>query len=238
MEKKVYTVTQLHDASWMIQEGDGAFSVNCFLIAGKDKALLADSGFGKGDLKSVVEGLTSLPLILVNTHADGDHVLGNQQFDMAHMHPSEYDRYHGTVGFDAPVTALWEGDVIDLGGRRFETILVPGHTPGSIVLLDRENRILIGGDTVQGGSVFMVGQGRNMTGYIGSIQKLKGIQDQFDQVYPGHGAIVKGSGILDELIAGAVMVQKGEVEGTPLPGPIENMNAKSYKTGRVSFLYK
>ncbi|MCL2121763.1 MAG: MBL fold metallo-hydrolase [Clostridiales bacterium] len=235
MEKKVI---QLSESVWQIQDtNNGIMSVNCFLIAGKEKALLADSGFGEGSLKEVVEGLTNLPLILVNTHADGDHVLGNKQFGLAHMHPAEFDRYHRAVGYDAPVEALWEGDVLDIGGRRFEVILIPGHTPGSIALLDRENRLLLGGDSVQGGTIFMIGQGRNMSGYMASMRKLKGIQDQFDTVYTGHGRVLEGSGILDELIDGAVKVYRGEVEGKAMERKIENLEGKTYTVGRVTFLY-
>ncbi len=47
--------------------------------------------------------------------------------------------------------------MIDLGAMKFEALLIPGHTPGSIALLDRENRLLIGGDSVQRGTVLMVG---------------------------------------------------------------------------------
>ena len=235
MEKKVI---QLSDSVWQIQDtNNGIMSVNCFLIAGKEKALLADTGFGEGSLKEVVEGLTNLPIVLVNTHADGDHVLGNKQFGLAHMHPAEFDRYHRAVGYDSPVEALWEGDVLDIGGRRFEVILVPGHTPGSIVLLDRENRLLLGGDSVQGGTIFMIGQGRNMSGYIASMRKLKGIQDQFDTVYTGHGHVLEGSGILDELIDGAIKIYHGEVEGKAMERKIENLEGKTYAVGRVTFLY-
>jgi len=236
MDNQVYEVKQVDIACWMIQEG-GAVSVNCFLIAGEESALLIDSGFGNGDLKAEVEKLTSLPVILVNSHADGDHVLGNKQFGTAHMHPAEYDRYHGVVGHDAPVAPLWEGDVIDLGGRRFEVILIPGHTPGSIALLDEENRLLIGGDSIQGGMIFMFGPGRNITGYIDSMRKLKDIQSKFDTVYTGHGEILGDSDILDDLIEGAVKVRNGEVDGEALTGRMAELGAKSYKVGRAGFLY-
>ena len=236
---KMKTV-QLSPSCWQFQDTpDGNMYSHCYLIVGNERALLVDTGFGTENLKTVAESLTNLPIMLVNTHADGDHVMGNKPFETAHMHPAEYDRYHSTssVGRDAPVAPLWEGDVIDLGGRRFEVILIPGHTPGSIVLLDEENRILIGGDSVQCGMVFMVGPGRNMAGYIQSMQKLKGIQDKFSQVYPGHGDIVTDSGIIDDLIAGAKKVQAGEVEGEPSTFPMEGLKPLVYPVGRVRFLY-
>ena len=238
MEKPELIVKQLDDRYWHIEESSGGGGgVNCFLVLGEKKAMLVDSGFGHEDLMTVVTGLTTLPIMLVNTHADRDHVMGNQYFDTAYMHPAEYDRYHSAVGKDAPVEALWEGDVVDLGGVQLEVILIPGHTPGSIVLLDRENRILIGGDSVQGGMVFMVGAGRNLSGYIGSMQKLKKIQGLFDRVYTGHGAMLEGSDMLDALIAGALQLKNGEAEGEEAPGPFGDSGAKVYKIGRATFLY-
>jgi len=238
MDKKYQDVVQVDETCWEIRDSyDGKFYVNCYLFIGKDKAMLVDSGFGAGDIKAVVDGLTDLPVMLVNTHADGDHIMGNKNFGTAHMHPSEYDRYHSTAGQEAPVAPLWEGDVIDIGGRRFEVILIPGHTPGSIALLDAENRILVCGDSVQDGMIFMIGAGRNMTGFIESIGKLKKISDRFDKVYCGHGDVVEGSALLDDLIDGAQKVLRGEVKGKPMPDMIENMKASLYTAGRAKFLF-
>jgi glyoxylase-like metal-dependent hydrolase (beta-lactamase superfamily II) len=77
------------------------------------------------------------------------------------MHPAEYAHYYekpDTCGIEA--RPLWEGDIIDLGVRKFEVILIPGHTAGSIALLDRENRLIITGDTISAGPIFMFGKDR------------------------------------------------------------------------------
>ena len=36
-----------------------------------------------------------------------------------------------------------EGDTLECGGYRFEVLHIPGHTPGSIALLDREHGLLL-----------------------------------------------------------------------------------------------
>ena len=46
-----------------------------------------------------------------------------------------------------PTRLLEEGDVVDLGDRRFEVLHVPGHTAGSIALWDAANGLLFTGDT-------------------------------------------------------------------------------------------
>jgi len=54
----------------------------------------------------------------------------------------------------APLTAtLEEGDVIDLGDRLFEVLHLPGHSPGGIGLLDRQNGIFFSGDAIYRGTM-------------------------------------------------------------------------------------
>ena len=119
--------------AWAIQEPN----VRSFLVAGKERAVLIDSGCEIQDMKSVVAELTDLPVLLVNTHADGDHIACNQQFDTIYMHPAEYAYYHRAVRRNDPIQAIWDGDIIELGNRRLQCVLTPGHTPGSI--LDRKS---------------------------------------------------------------------------------------------------
>ena len=124
--------------------------VRFFVFIGTEKALVVDTGFGQaGKVREAVASLTDKPAMLVITHADGDHIGGAAEFDTVYMHPSEMAYYFSRAEEkNSSVTALWEGDVIDLGSRRFEVVHIPGHTPGSIALLDRENRVLVVGDTV------------------------------------------------------------------------------------------
>ena len=231
MENNPYEVHQLDSSCWRIEEN----GVRAFLITGTQNALLIDSGFGTGNIRALVDTMTNLPIKLVNTHTDRDHVGCNSLFEKAFMHPSEYDRYNQGVGAGLIVEPLWEGDRIDLGGRSFEVILIPGHTPGSIALLDAENRILFSGDSVQSGTIYMFGPGRNIHAYIASMTKLYGISHQFDTVYPSHGSIPISSNILKGLIMGAKKVLNKEIEGKK----VETMDipGKVYDIGVAKLLY-
>jgi glyoxylase-like metal-dependent hydrolase (beta-lactamase superfamily II) len=61
---------------------DGQFEeVISYLVIGEDTAALIDTGNGIGDIKALVEELTDLPTIVVNTHAHLDHTGGNSQFE-------------------------------------------------------------------------------------------------------------------------------------------------------------
>ena len=54
----------------------------------------------------------------------------------------------------APLTRLLdEGDVIDLGDRVFHVFHLPGHSPGSIALYERDTEILFSGDVVYDGAL-------------------------------------------------------------------------------------
>ncbi|MDR0861545.1 MAG: MBL fold metallo-hydrolase [Oscillospiraceae bacterium] len=229
MANTPYEVIKIADGSWRIEEN----GVRSFLFVGTEKALLVDTGFGSGDLKAVVEGLTELPVILANTHADGDHTGCNLQFPVAHLSPSEYVYYHETKP-DAPVAPLWDGDIIDLGGRSFEVVDIPGHTTGSVALLDRAGRVLISGDTCSAGAIFMFGKHRNLTAYIDSIKRLIALSPAFDVIYPSHGDFPLAAEALHKLLAGALALLAGELEAAEPPFPIP---AKLYSADGAAFLY-
>lgn len=210
MSESPYRIEQLDPTCLAIDEN----GVRCFLFLGTEKALLVDTGFGTGDLKRVVDSLTNLPLTLVNTHADRDHVGCNQQFPVVRMHPAEYDRYAQKADADLKALApVWEGETIDIGGRRFEVVFIPGHTPGSIALLDAENRILVGGDSIQNGNIFMFGPGRSVPAYRDSMRRLAGMADRFDTVYASHGDAKVPASMIAGLVEDAVALM-----GAGLPG--------------------
>ena len=231
MTQSAYQVVEISEGFWRIEEN----GVRAFLVAGSEKAMLVDSGFGTGNIREVAESLTPLPLQLVNTHADRDHIGCNGLFDEAWMHPAEYDRYHQKDGPKLTAKPLWEGDRIALGGRTFEVVLIPGHTPGSIALLDALNRILIGGDSIQTGAIFMFGPGRNLPAYIQSMKKLDAMRERFDVVYPSHGEAPVPADILPGLIEGAERLLRGEIAGTKPDRP--GLEALLYDAGVAKFLY-
>ncbi|MDR2420850.1 MAG: MBL fold metallo-hydrolase [Oscillospiraceae bacterium] len=226
-----YEVIKISGGAWRIEDG----MVRCYLFAGSGRALLVDTGMSGGDMKAVVRGLTELPVTLVNTHADGDHLAANPQFDETYMHPAEFTHYYGEKpGPLTPARPLWDGDAIDLGGRRFEVYLIPGHTDGSIALLDRANRIIVTGDSVSRVPVFMFGAGRNLRAYIYSMKRLLAMSDSFDYVYPSHGEFPVGAEEIRKLISAAEELLEGKLEPEEPPFPLP---AKMYMSNGVGFYY-
>ena len=204
-------VVQINENSWRIEDS----GVRCFLLTGSEKALLIDSGRELHTALDIAESLTALPVSLLNTHADRDHIGSNGQFESFSMHPAEEAQYRrgGRGGTIIPVT---EGDTLDLGGRKLRIIDLPGHTPGSIAVLDVRNRVLISGDPVQEhGRIFMFGAHRNMENYIRSLEHLETFAGQFDEIWPSHADIPISPSLIRKLHDGAVDVLNGKVPGYP-----------------------
>lgn len=64
-----------------------------YLVEGKDKAILIDTGAGVGDLSSVISDLTGKPVTVLVTHGHVDHALGARSFDDVRISPLEKDVY-------------------------------------------------------------------------------------------------------------------------------------------------
>ncbi len=205
-----YQIIPIDRNSWRIEDS----GVRFFLLTGRERALLVDSGRSVRTARDIAAGLTTLPLSLLNTHADVDHVGSNAQFDSFYMHPDEEPNYR-RGGRGGEIVPVREGDVIDLGGRELEVIHLPGHTPGSIALLDRSARVLISGDPIQDGRIFMFGPFRDMKAYVRSLEHLSAWRGRFDEIWPSHGSLPVYPELIDRLHDGAQAILAGTVAGTP-----------------------
>ena len=74
-----YMPYKITDNTWVISFMNG--SEYMYLLEGNDQALLIDTGYGAGNLKTFVEGLTDKPVLVVNTHFHPDHSAGNGEFE-------------------------------------------------------------------------------------------------------------------------------------------------------------
>lgn len=198
----------INDCTWRFED-DG---VRFFLLCGKEKAALVDTGMNTANAREMAEELTDLPLILINTHADRDHISGNGAFDEIYMSPAEEDNYRENAGAGT-IIPVKDGDVIDLGDRPLRIIDNPGHTPGSIAILDEKYRVLIAGDSVQDGKIFMFGKYRDIDTFIDSLRNLSKYDGLYDEIYPMHGSIPVKPDLIGKLIEGAEQIRDGEAEG-------------------------
>lgn len=201
---------EIDGRTWCFDEG----GVRFFLLVGDERALMIDSGMRTHDARDLAANLTDLPITLFNTHCDMDHVGSNEQFDEVWVSPMELVHPHAPHGVTA-VHPVWDGDVIELGGRELEAIALPGHTPGSMALLDRGSGMLFSGDPIQrDGRIYMFGPMRSMAAYIHSLRRLKARTDEISSIWPSHATCPVDVATIDELIAGAQSVERGEVAFT------------------------
>jgi glyoxylase-like metal-dependent hydrolase (beta-lactamase superfamily II) len=85
----------------------------------------------------------------------------------------------------APATrTVEEGDVIDLGNRRFEVLHLPGHSPGSIGLWEAESATLFSGDAIYDGPLLDELPGSDIGVYVETMQRLQSLPARV--VHAGH----------------------------------------------------
>ncbi len=136
-----------------------------YLLLGKDRALLLDTGAGGLQVRPTVDGViadwlkahhrASIPLVVAHTHSHGDHRQGDTEFK---------DRPDTmVVGWTAADVAAffkiadWPHDIVkfDLGGRVLDVIPTPGHHPSHIMLFDERTHLLLSGDTLYPGRLYV-----------------------------------------------------------------------------------
>ncbi|MCR5324087.1 MAG: MBL fold metallo-hydrolase [Lachnospiraceae bacterium] len=201
-------IIQINENTWRIEDG----MVRFFVFEGEERALLIDSGMNTPDAAELAGSVTSKPLSMLNTHADRDHISGNGAFDKCYMSPDEEANFR-EAGGSAEIIPIREGDIIDLGNRPLEIIDIPGHTPGSVAILDIGRKALVSGDSVQNGNIFMFGKYRSFESYIKSLNKLLTYRERFDTIYPSHGSFPVEPDLIGKLIGGAERIVNGQAEG-------------------------
>lgn len=192
-------------------------SVHMYLVQGRKKALLIDTGFGRGDLKGLIGRLTDTPLIVANTHGHIDHVGGNTLFEAVYANQAEWERITAFSGMPVQrLIPLCEGDCIDLGGRQLEILELPGHTPGSVALFDRENRILFSGDYVSDRTVYLCFDHCSLRDYAESLKRILSMKLEVDVLFGGHGAANQSLSQAKELLVCVEAVMEGKLDSTPV----------------------
>ena len=197
----------LFENTWVVEDS----GVRIFILRGTEKTLVIDTGRSGLDIRGCLED--DQPCELLNTHADGDHIAGNRFFPVFFMHPSEAPVYYKLNKGEGSFLPVYDGDQMDLGGRPLEIVHIPGHTPGSISVLDRRARCLIGGDPIQThGQIYMFGIHRDLHSYIHGLRRVLARTD-FDRIYPSHADLPVDKAVIPELIAGAESILRGTAVG-------------------------
>ncbi|MEO8373723.1 MAG: MBL fold metallo-hydrolase [Sphingomonas bacterium] len=136
-----------------------------YLIFGHDKVLLVDTGAKDGRIRPVVDRLikawlvahhrTSIPLVVAHSHSHGDHIAGDAAFRdrpdtiVIGLKPADVAGFFGIGKWPE------ESARFDLGGRVLDILPTPGHQAAAIMVYDRRLKILLSGDTLYPGRLYV-----------------------------------------------------------------------------------
>jgi glyoxylase-like metal-dependent hydrolase (beta-lactamase superfamily II) len=136
-----------------------------YLLFGKDRALLLDTGAGGLKIRPAVDAAinewlvehkrASIPLVVAHSHGHDDHHAGDTEFrdrpdtKVVGLQPAEVAAFFGIND--------WPNSIVrfDLGGRVLHIIPTPGHQPAHIMIYDERTRLLLSGDTLYPGRIYI-----------------------------------------------------------------------------------
>lgn len=207
MMKTPYKIKKINKETYIIVDRSIASgSVMTYLLLGKEKAMLIDSGYGGLDLPAIIKSITDLPVVCVCTHGHLDHAMGAYMFEESYMHSNDFDVFNGhkdpkwleTMAYAKGVNILpkeqFPSDYVkfvddlskkekacpkpiddikyfDLGGRKIEWYLIPGHTQGSIALYDEKYDLLFDSDACGMGVWLFLPESSPLKKYREDLQK-------------------------------------------------------------------
>ena len=185
-----------------------SFQTRCCVVWDADKrCTITDPGCSS---EKELEQLTGFiaekalkPVCILLTHGHFDHILGVSKLAgkygiPVYMHPEERftlenNTYFSTL-FGIPVpeefvsSDVADGDIIEVGAMKFEVISTPGHTRGGVCYYERENKILICGDTIFAGAIGRTDvPGGDYDTLMKSIFEKVMTLDSDVTIFPGHG---------------------------------------------------
>lgn len=183
----------------------GPFAMNQYLLLCKQSgtAAIIDAGGDPEPFVRAADADGAKIVRILQTHAHIDHVMGLPATlellpgTPISLHPDEAPVYaaipqqarmFGLPGLTLPPVdhAIQEGESIEIGKLTLHPQLMPGHSPGHIIFINSEDRIIFGGDLLFRGSI-----GRtdlplsNPADMKRSLTRLLDLDDDLT-VYPGH----------------------------------------------------
>lgn len=272
-------ITEIDENTYLINE----FGLDvCYLIIGSEHALLIDTGTGVCDLKEIVKLITDLPLTVALTHGHFDHAGGIGQFDSVYVHKNDKafaqsitvkirknyvasmldvirDRFQMLPNevreFEnmPQMIAFGDSNVWSLGARDVESVLIPGHTWGSVVFIDDATGILFAGDACTDylmlafPGIDTLEEPRMTTSVataLKGIEKLKLYSARFNRIFTGHtcygtniNVISKPVSLIDDQIACLTGILSGELEREDMPSSINRGHLKRSTFGDSSVVF-
>ncbi len=203
-----YVAWEVKKGTWIISFMNG--SEYMYLLEGREKALLIDTGYGTGTLRAFVERLTDREIVVANTHYHPDHSGGNGEFTEVYLsagYPVDAPSVERPEAGPFDLSALphpdytkrvvGEGDRIELGGRTVEVLDVrPAHCNSSLFFLDRGERMLFTGDEFEAAQALLYDNSKNpdapyevrerLENLQANARRLLSLRADYDLIFPNH----------------------------------------------------
>ena len=181
------------------------FGSNCYIVGSEStkEGMIIDPGMLAEEILKHVNDLGLKIKVIVLTHAHMDHTGALAEVKEATgaevaMHADDVPLLRGGNSMmripgsskepPAPDRLLKEGDVIDIGDLHFRVLHTPGHSPGGICLLEKDNEIVFTGDTL---FQFSIGRtdfpGGSHEGLVQNINDKLMVLPDNTTVCTGHG---------------------------------------------------
>lgn len=110
------------------------------------------------------------------------------EFLLEALPSQDFDMSAYSLNAVASPTTIHDGDVIDIGDRRFAVLHLPGHTPGSIALHEEDSGLLLTGDVIYEGQLLDSCIGADRAAYRSTMERLLGLD--VTRVCAGHGHVL------------------------------------------------
>ncbi|MBD5285481.1 MAG: MBL fold metallo-hydrolase [Bacteroides sp.] len=188
------------------------FGINTYIIwdsESKDAAIIDPGMYSPAEQSAIDRFIADNNLQLtqmINTHMHVDHIFGDNYIKEKYglkVCASPLDAFLGEkapmqcrmFGLPSEIPGveidveLKDGDTLDLCGEKAHILLVPGHSPGSIVIYMPESGIAFTGDVIFKGSI-----GRTDLVAGNHTQLISGIREKILSLpdstilFPGHGS--------------------------------------------------
>lgn len=230
-----------------------------YLVEGTNKAALIDAGTGVGNVSAYVKQLTSKPLTVIITHGHVDHAFGAANFETvymshaddsiyrAHSDPDvrkgflkmsykEFDKINDSdfVKPTSPSTFndLQDETAFDLGGTTLIAYHIGGHTPGHVVVLFKEQKILLTGDGANQFTFLFSNPSSGVDSYEKILKALLAkTAGKFDKIFVSHGPGNASKELLSNLITLCEDIKAGKSDEVPF----EFMGMKQCIARKVDF---
>ncbi len=149
--------TRIADGIFHIEDENAC---SLYVVEGTQKALVIDTGVSDGvKIMPLIRKLSDKPVELAATHGHLDHIGHMDEFETVYMSHRELQIPKESFGALTGIKKeeiertrnITSKDVIDLGENSVEVFEVPGHSPGSVVFLEKKNGYLFTGDAIGSG---------------------------------------------------------------------------------------